>query len=145
MSYGNVYVAQIAMGASNGQAVKAIVEAEKYDGPSIVIAYASCIAHGINMSTMLQSQKKAVAAGHWILYRYNPDLVGQGKNPLQLDSKEPSVPYEEYAFEEVRFRTLKAAMPERADELAKMATEFNKRRYWQYKRLAELDFSEFLK
>jgi len=108
MSYGNVYVAQIAMGASNGQAVKAIVEAEKYDGPSIIIAYSSCIAHGINMATMLNSQKKAVAAGHWILYRYNPELVAQGKNPLQLDSKEPTIPYTDYAFDEVRFRTLKS-------------------------------------
>ena len=94
-----------------------MVEAEKYDGPSIIIAYSSCIAHGINMSTMLDSQKKAVNAGHWILYRYNPDLVAQGKNPLQLDSKEPSIPYVDYAFEEVRFRTLKSSMPERADML----------------------------
>jgi pyruvate-ferredoxin/flavodoxin oxidoreductase len=145
MSYGNVYVAQIAMGASNGQAVKAIVEAEKYDGPSIIIAYASCIAHGINMSTMLNSQKKAVNAGHWILYRYNPDLVAQGKNPLQLDSKEPTIPYADYAFEEVRFRTLKANMPERANKLAEMAAEFNNRRYWLYKQMASLDFSEFKK
>ncbi|MCP4608746.1 MAG: pyruvate:ferredoxin (flavodoxin) oxidoreductase, partial [Planctomycetes bacterium] len=129
-SYGNVYVAQIAMGASNGQAVKAIVEAEKYDGPSIVIAYAPCIAHGINMSTMLSSQKKAVNSGHWVLYRYNPDLVNQGKNPLQLDSKEPTVDYEEYAFGEVRFKALKNSMPDRADKLAKMAAKFNHRRYW---------------
>ncbi len=145
MSYGNVYVAQIAMGASNGQAVKAIAEAEKYDGPSIVIAYSSCIAHGINMSTMLASQKKAVAAGHWILYRYNPDLVAEGKNPLQLDSKEPSIPYADYAFEEVRFRTLMSSHPDRAKNLASMATEFNNRRYWMYKQMASLDFSDLAK
>ncbi len=145
MSYGNVYVAQIAMGASNGQTVKAIVEAEKYDGPSIVIAYSSCIAHGINMSTMLASQKKAVAAGHWILYRYNPDLVAEGKNPLKLDSKEPSIPYADYAFEEVRFRTLMSSHPDRAKDLANMATEFNNRRYWMYKQMASLDYSELAK
>ncbi|UCD94245.1 MAG: pyruvate:ferredoxin (flavodoxin) oxidoreductase, partial [Candidatus Zixiibacteriota bacterium] len=103
MPYGNVYIAQIALGASHNQAVKALVEAEKYDGPSIVICYAHCIAHGVDMAHGLNEQKKAVNSGHWILYRYNPELIKQGKNPLQLDSKAPSISYADYAYGEIRF------------------------------------------
>jgi pyruvate-ferredoxin/flavodoxin oxidoreductase len=145
MGYGNVYVAQIAMGASQSQTVKAMVEAERYDGPSIIIAYSSCIAHGIDMTHSLEEQKKAVNCGHWILYRYNPELVNQGKNPLQLDSKEPSMSYEEYADGEIRFRTLKSSMPERANELITKAQEQVYRKYKYYKQLASLDFSDFAK
>jgi len=145
MAYGSVYVAQVALGASQSQTVKAFVEAEKYNGPSIVIAYANCIAHGIDMTHGLDEHKKAVHCGHWILYRYNPDLIGQGKNPLQIDSKEPSIPYADYAFGETRFRTLKSSMPERAEKLIATAQELAARRYLYYKHLASMDYSQFLK
>ena len=142
MSYGNVYVAQVALGASHVQAVKAFTEAEAYNGPSIVIAYSHCIAHGVDMAHGLDEHKKAVNAGHWILYRYNPDLVKEGKNPLQLDSKPPTISYADYAYGEVRFRTLKASMPERAARLLKQAQADAYRRYNYYKMLSGLDFSE---
>lgn len=116
-TYGNVYVAQISIGANPAQAIKAIAEAEAYDGPSLIIAYAHCINHGINMALGLEQQKKAVACGHWTLYRYNPDLEAQGKNPLIIDSKEPTISFEEYALGENRYRLLKRVNPEKADEL----------------------------
>jgi len=142
MSYGNVYVAQVAVGANNGQTVRAILEAEQYNGPSIVIAYSHCIAHGIDMARGLDEHKNAVNSGHWILYRYNPELTKEGKNPLQLDSKAPSIPYSEYAYGEVRFRTLKASMPERAEQLIKFAQDEAYRRYNIYKQMAEMDYSK---
>jgi pyruvate-ferredoxin/flavodoxin oxidoreductase len=142
MPYGNVYIAQIAIGASHNQAVKALVEAEKYDGPSIVICYAHCIAHGIDMAHGLDEQKKAVASGHWILYRYNPELIKQGKNPLQLDSKAPSISYADYAFGEIRFRTLKTSMPERAERLIRAAQADAIKKYNFYKQLASIDYSK---
>ncbi len=116
-TYGNVYVAKISMGANPGQVAKAIAEAEAYDGPSLIIAYAHCINHGINMTKGLHQQKKAVACGHWPLYRYNPDLEAAGKNPLSIDSKEPTMTFEEYAMGENRYRMLKMMNPEHADEL----------------------------
>ncbi|HHS50995.1 MAG TPA: pyruvate:ferredoxin (flavodoxin) oxidoreductase [candidate division Zixibacteria bacterium] len=140
-SYGYVYVAQVAMGANPAQTVKAIAEAEAYDGPSIVICYSPCIAHGINMTKQLDNQKRAVESGHWLLYRYDPRRVEQGLNPLQLDSKAPSVPVADYMYGEVRYRTLKARHPERAAELAKLAQEDVNRRWNYYRQLAEMDFS----
>ncbi len=117
-TYGNVYVAQISLGANPTQALKAIAEAEAYDGPSLIIAYAHCINHGINMALGLEQQKKAVACGHWPLYRFNPDLEAQGKNPLIIDSKkEPTITFEEYALGENRYRTLKRVNPDQADDL----------------------------
>ncbi|NOR26872.1 MAG: pyruvate:ferredoxin (flavodoxin) oxidoreductase, partial [Desulforhopalus sp.] len=117
-TYGNVYVAQISLGANPAQAIKAIAEAEAYDGPSLIIAYAHCINHGINMALGLEQQKKAVACGHWPLYRFNPDLEAQGKNPLTIDSKsEPTISFEEYALGENRYRTLKRVNPANADAL----------------------------
>jgi pyruvate-ferredoxin/flavodoxin oxidoreductase len=145
MAYGSVYVAQIAIGASQNQTVKAIVEAERYNGPSIIIAYSHCIAHGIDMSHGLDEHKKAVDSGHWILYRFNPELIAQGKNPLQLDSKPPSISYADYAYGEVRFRTLKASMPERSDKLIRMAQEDAVRRYNLYKQMAAMDYSFMIK
>ena len=142
MPYGNVYVAQIAMGASHNQAVKAIVEAEQYDGPSIIIAFAHCIAHGVNMIQGLHEQKLAVDSGHWILYRFNPDLIKEGKNPLQLDSKAPSIDYADYAYNEVRFRTLKTSKPERAKMLLEEAQRDAYKRYNYYKQLAAIDYSK---
>ncbi len=96
MAYGNVYVARVAMGASDQQTLKAFLEAEAYDGPSLIIAYSHCIAHGIDMSKGLEQQKLAVQSGYWPLYRYNPALLDEGKNPFMLDSKEPSLPLERY-------------------------------------------------
>jgi pyruvate-ferredoxin/flavodoxin oxidoreductase len=141
MAYGNVYVAQVAIGASQNQTVKAFVEAERYKGPSIIIAYSHCIAHGVDMARGLEEHKRAVDSAHWILYRYNPDLAKEGKNPLQLDSKPPSIDYADYAYGEVRFRTLKASMPERADYLLKQAQKDAIRRYNFYKQLASIDYS----
>ncbi|UCD93361.1 MAG: pyruvate:ferredoxin (flavodoxin) oxidoreductase, partial [Candidatus Zixiibacteriota bacterium] len=142
MPYGNVYIAQIALGASHNQAVKALVEAEKYDGPSIVICYAHCIAHGVDMAHGLNEQKKAVDSGHWILYRYNPELIKQGKNPLQLDSKAPSISYADYAYGEIRFSSLKTSMPERAERLIRAAQADAIKRYNFYKALASIDYSK---
>ncbi len=116
-TYGNVYVAQISIGANPGQAIKALAEAEAYDGPSLVIAYSHCINHGINMALGLEQQKKAVACGHWPLYRFNPGLEEQGKNPMIIDSKEPKIKFEEYALGENRYRMLKLVNPENADKL----------------------------
>lgn len=140
-SYGYVYVAQIAMGSNPNQAVKALVEAENYDGPSLVICYCPCIAHGINMVKQLDEQKKAVDSGHWILYRYDPRRVEQGLNPLQLDSKAPSIPVEEYMYSENRYRVLKGIDPERAAFLAELAQQDVDRRWNHYHQLAEMDFS----
>lgn len=140
-SYGYVYVAQIAMGANPNQAVKALVEAESYDGPSIVISYSPCIAHGINMSKQLDEQKKAVDSGHWMLYRYDPRRLEQGLNPLQLDSKKPSMPVEEFMYGENRYRVLKDINPERAEFLAKLAQMDVDKRWNLYSQMADMDYS----
>ncbi|MGB5232873.1 MAG: pyruvate:ferredoxin (flavodoxin) oxidoreductase [Desulfoprunum sp.] len=116
-TYGNVYIGRISLGANPTQAIKAITEAEAYDGPSLIIAYAHCINHGINMAKGLEQQKKAVACGHWPLYRYNPTLDAEGKNPLTIDSKDPSITFEEYALGENRYRALKMVNPTEADAL----------------------------
>jgi pyruvate-ferredoxin/flavodoxin oxidoreductase len=116
-TYGNVYVAKVAMGANQSQVAKAFAEAEAYDGPSLIIAYAHCINHGLNLAKGIDQQKKAVACGHWPLYRYNPALETEGKNPLHIDSKAPSMPFAEYALNENRYRMLKMMNPAHADEL----------------------------
>ena len=116
-TFGTVYVARISLGANPQQAVKAIQEAEAYDGPSLIIAYAHCINHGINMAMGLEQQKKAVECGHWSLFRYNPALEAEGKNPMIIDSKEPTITFAEYALSENRYRMLKLANPEHAEEL----------------------------
>ncbi|OGG04724.1 MAG: pyruvate:ferredoxin (flavodoxin) oxidoreductase, partial [Candidatus Glassbacteria bacterium RIFCSPLOWO2_12_FULL_58_11] len=141
MSYGNVYVAAIAMGANMTQTVKALMEAESYDGPSLVIAYSHCIAHGINMTKGLDEQKKAVNCGHWINYRYDPRLAAEGKNPLKLDCKEPTITVEEYAYGEIRYRTLTQSAPERAAVLIKEADRMAKARFNYYKQLAAIDWA----
>jgi pyruvate-ferredoxin/flavodoxin oxidoreductase len=130
-TYGNIYVAQVAFGANPAQAVKAFAEAEAYNGPSLIIAYSTCIAQGIDMSKGVEEQKKAVACGHWPLYRYNPELEAQGKSPLMIDSKEPTISFEEYAYNENRYRALRAVNPELAAALMKQAEADVKRR-WQY-------------
>ena len=138
MTYGNIYVAKVAMGANPNQAVKAFVEAQSYDGPSLIIAYSHCIAHGINMSTGYEEQKKAVECGHWPLYRFDPRVAAQGKNPLQLDSKDPTGDFEEYAYSENRYRSLTKAKPELAKQLMAQAKEDVEKRFQLIKKLSEL-------
>jgi len=137
MSYGYVYVASIAMGANKNQTLKAILEAEKYQGPSLVIAYAPCINHGINMSKSQREEQKAVEAGYWPLYRYNPELALAGKNPFVLDSKEPTGDFRDFLMGEVRYASLKKLFPEQAEELYAQAEKEAKLRYETYKRLAQ--------
>jgi pyruvate-ferredoxin/flavodoxin oxidoreductase len=137
MSYGNVYVAQIAMGSKDTQTLKAIQEAEAYNGPSLIIAYSHCIAHGIAMEKGMIQQDMAVKSGHWLLYRYNPELAEQGKNPMTLDSREPNMPLDEYIYTETRYTMLKKADPERAEKLLKMGQSQIAKRWELYKHLAE--------
>lgn len=139
MSYGNVYVASVAMGANDTQTIKAFLEAEAHPGPSIIIAYSHCIAHGINMTHGMQHQKAAVDSGHWLMYRYNPSLAEEGKNPLILDSKEPKLPIKEYLYRENRYKMLTKTMPERAERLANTAGVQARKRYDQYYKLAHLE------
>ncbi|MBQ9630498.1 MAG: pyruvate:ferredoxin (flavodoxin) oxidoreductase, partial [Treponema sp.] len=140
MSYGYVYVAQIAMGANQAQTIKAIREAESYDGPSLIIAYSHCINHTINMADGLKLQKQAVECGLWPLYRYDPRLINEGKNPFQLDSKEPNYQLADYMYAQGRFKTLKTSNAERANLLIDKATAQAKRRWQEYKYLAERPF-----
>ncbi|MBX2992349.1 MAG: pyruvate:ferredoxin (flavodoxin) oxidoreductase [Bacteroidetes bacterium] len=123
MQYGNVYVAQIAMGYNDAQTVRAFMEAESYDGPSLIIAYSHCIAHGINMTKGMTNQKFAVECGHWPTYRFDPRLALDGKNPLKLDSKAPKIKFEEYAYMETRYKMLTKSHPHEAKELMKLAQE----------------------
>jgi pyruvate-ferredoxin/flavodoxin oxidoreductase len=123
MSYGSVYVAKIAMGASDMHTVKAFNEAEAYDGPSLIIAYSHCIAHGYDLSYGMEQQKAAVNSGYWPLFRYNPDLVEQNKNPFQLDSRPPSIGLKDYIYNETRYTMLAKSNPEQAQKLYKLAQE----------------------
>ena len=141
MRYGNVYVGQVSMGANDTQTVKTLMEAEAFRGPSIVIAYSPCIAHGIDMSKVSDHMKMAVQSGHWPLYRYNPDLIDQGKNPMNLDSKEPSMPLRDYLMSETRFSQLAKSHPEEAEAHFKLSQKEADAHYRQYKRLADMDFS----
>ena len=119
MTYGNVYVASVAMGARDEHTLRVFLEAEAYEGPSIIIAYSHCIAHGINMNTAMSHQKEVVESGRWLLYRYNPELKEQGKNPLILDSHAPKKGIADSVYQENRFRMLKASKPEDAKRLLK--------------------------
>ena len=138
-SYGYVYVAQIALGADKAQTLKAIKEAEAYNGPSLIIAYAPCVNHGIKvgMGKSVEEEKLAVEAGYWHLYRYNPDLKKEGKNPFILDSKEPQSSYREFLDGEVRYTSLSRKFPERAERLFKEAEEEAKERYENYRQMSE--------
>jgi pyruvate-ferredoxin/flavodoxin oxidoreductase len=138
MTYGNIYVAKVALAANPAQAVKAFTEAEAYPGSSLIIAYAQCINHGIDMTTGYVEQKKAVACGHWPLFRFDPRLKAEGKNPLQLDSKAPTVKFEDYAYGENRYRSLQQTKPEAAAELMKLATQDAAERVALMQQLAEL-------
>ncbi|MCB2153869.1 pyruvate:ferredoxin (flavodoxin) oxidoreductase [bacterium] len=141
MSYGNVYVARVAYGASDVQTVRAILEAEAYEGPSLILAYSHCIAHGINMRTATDLHKDAVNAGHWPLMRYNPDNVLQGQNPLKLESKAPKISYRDFADKQTRFKMLMNAAPEQADKLMKLAQEDARSRWELYEQMAGLTYS----
>ncbi|MFH1851276.1 MAG: pyruvate:ferredoxin (flavodoxin) oxidoreductase, partial [Candidatus Neomarinimicrobiota bacterium] len=136
MSYGNVYVAQIALGANDAQTVRAFMEAESYDGPAIIIAYSHCIAHGINLTYGLNQQKLAVDSGHWMLYRHDPRLAAEGKNPLRLDSKEPTIKLRDYIYNETRYKMLTKSMPERAESLLAQAEAAAVKRYEMYHKMA---------
>jgi len=141
MSYGNIYVAQIAMGANDAQAVKAFAEADSYPGASLIIAYSHCIAHGINMTNGFDQQKLAVQSGAWPLYRFDPRLAAEGKNPLQIDSKEPTVALEDYIYNETRFKMLTVADPETASRLL-VEGQANINASWKlYQHMAAMDYS----
>ena len=139
MSYGYVYVAQISMGADKNQTMKAIKEAEAYPGPSLIIAYAPCINHGLKagMGFSQLEAKRAVDSGYWSLYRYNPLLKDENKNPFMLDSKEPSLNFQEFLMGEVRYSSLKKQFPEIAQELFNKTEKDAKERLNQYKNLAK--------
>ncbi|HUU13202.1 MAG TPA: pyruvate:ferredoxin (flavodoxin) oxidoreductase, partial [Terriglobia bacterium] len=138
MAYGSVYVANVAFGAGDMQTVKAFLEAEAYDGPSIIIAYSHCIAHGYDLVHGLEQQKAAVQSGYWPLFRYNPELTKQGKNPLQLDSRAPTLPLEKYAYNETRYTMLAHSDPEAAKRLLQLAQEDVNGRWHTYASLAAM-------
>ncbi|MCT8978157.1 pyruvate:ferredoxin (flavodoxin) oxidoreductase [Clostridium sp. CX1] len=142
MTYGYVYVAQIAMGANMNHTMKAILEAEKYKGPSLIIAYAPCISHGIKsgMGTSQRQEKKAVESGYWHLYRYNPVLKEEGKNPFVLDSKEPTAPFREFINSEIRYSSLATVFPDIAEEMFTTAEKHAKDKYQTYRRLADMQY-----
>ncbi|MEK7707752.1 MAG: 4Fe-4S dicluster domain-containing protein, partial [Verrucomicrobiota bacterium] len=140
MTYGNIYVATVAMGAKDEQTLKAFVEAEAYDGPALIIAYSHCIAHGINMTTGMQNQKAAVQSGQWVLYRYNPDRLKDGLNPLQLDSGAPKMKVEQYLGMENRFKMLTKSKPEEARRLFAQSQKDADVRWRLYESLAARDF-----
>ncbi len=141
MQYGNVYVAQVAMGANDAQTVKAFLEAEAYPGVSIIIAYSHCIAHGIDMSKGLTQQKLAVESAYWPLFRYNPLLRAQGKNPFQLDSAAPKIAFKDYAYNETRYRVLSQTNPQAAADFMKQAQAQVAAHWAKYEQLAKAENS----
>jgi len=140
MAYGYIYVARVAMGANDQQTLRAFLEADAYNGPSLIIAYSHCIAHGIDMRKGLEQQKLAVNSGIWPLYRYNPALADEGKNPLTIDSKDPSVSVQEYAYNETRYRMLTQADEARAEMLMREANEDVVKRWNLYKQMAAMQY-----
>ena len=138
MTYGDVYVAQIAMGADYNQTLKAVLEAESYHGPSLIIAYAPCISHGVKagLGCSQHEEAKAVETGYWHLFRYNPELLKQGKNPFTLDSKAPTLDYEEFLAGETRYTVLEHMDPEKAKELFAQAQSDAREKYERLLRLA---------
>ncbi|HXJ95388.1 MAG TPA: pyruvate:ferredoxin (flavodoxin) oxidoreductase [Terriglobia bacterium] len=136
MAYGNVYVARVAMGGSDTQCIKAFREAEAYNGPSLIIAYSHCIAHGYDMVHGIDQQKNAVLCGYWPLFRFNPELATEGKNPMQLDSRAPSLPLEKYIYNETRYTMLAHSNPAAAKELLKLAEEDVRNRWHFYENWA---------
>jgi pyruvate-ferredoxin/flavodoxin oxidoreductase len=137
MSYGSVYVAKVAMGAGDMHTVKAFLEAEAYNGPSLIIAYSHCIAHGYDLAFGMEQQKAAVNSGHWPLFRYNPDLATEGKNPFQLDSKAPTIALKDYIYNETRYTMLAKSNPEHAKVLLQQAEGDVSTRWKLYEHLAQ--------
>jgi len=137
--YGNVYVAQIALGADNAQTVKALAEAESWPGPSLIIAYSTCIAHGIDMSTSMSHQAEAVKSGFWPLWRFDPRMAVEGQRPMQLDSREPTLPLREFQAKEARFAMLARSSPERYAELRGLAQTDAEERRRLYEQLAGVE------
>ncbi|MFH2104387.1 MAG: pyruvate:ferredoxin (flavodoxin) oxidoreductase [Chloroflexota bacterium] len=144
MAYGSVYVARVAMGANDQHTLKAFLEAESYDGPSLIISYSHCIAHGIDMAKGLDQQKLAVQSGLWPLYRYDPRLAADGKNPLVIDYKEPTISAEQYMYNETRFRMLVQSDENRAEKLLKQAREDAKNRWSFYSQMAAMHYGDQL-
>ncbi len=142
MSYGYAYVARIAMGANDRQTLQALREAEAYPGPSLIIAYSHCIAHGINMRLGLQQQELAVKSGVWPIYRYNPELGAQGENPLTIDAKEPTIPVEDYAYNETRYRMLLQSNEARAEQLMVNAKQDAASRWTLYQQMADMHYKK---
>jgi pyruvate-ferredoxin/flavodoxin oxidoreductase len=140
MAYGHVYVAQVAFGAKDNQTVRAFLEAESYPGPSLIIAYSHCIAHGFNLADGLDHQELVVDSGAWPLYRFDPRRAAAGENPLKLDSKAPSIPYTDFALKETRFRMLQQSNPERAKHLLAEAQRVARARYDLYRQMAEISY-----
>ena len=139
MTYGNVYIARVAVGANDAQTVRAFLEAEAYNGPSLIIAYSHCIGQGYDLIHGLEQQEAAVLSGHWPLIRYNPDLLKEGKNPLQLDSKPPSLPLEKYIYNETRYSMLVRSDPEAAKRLLELAQEDVMMRWRLYEHWAAME------
>ena len=144
IAYGNVYVAQVAMGANNEQAVIAFREAEAYDGPSLILAYSQCIAHGTDMRHGMKQAARAVASGHWPLLRFDPTMRSRGMNPFRLDSTRPRIPLEEYRDREVRFKVVEQTHPSEARHMLQQAQLALDERYKLYEDLAARDGSRFL-
>ena len=139
VAYGSVYVAQIAMGANPAQTLRAVQEAESYDGPSLLLAYSHCIAHGIDMSTAMTHQRDLVRSGFWPLYRYDPRDAHAGEHPFHLDSRKPSKPFKEVAMQEARFAMLARSKPERARELMELAQKDIDDTWHYYQQLAGVE------
>lgn len=142
MSYGNVYVAKVAMGANDAHTVRVFLEAEAYEGPSLIIAYSHCIAHGINMMTAMKNQKAAVDSGYWQLYRYNPEWAKEGKNPFRLESKGLKIPLKDYAYLETRYKMLTKSHPDLAIKLMEEAQQDVVKKYKYYEQLSSLSSEE---
>jgi pyruvate-ferredoxin/flavodoxin oxidoreductase len=140
MSYGYVYVAKIAMGASDQQTLRAFMEADAYDGPSMIIAYSHCIAHGFDLVKGLEQQKMAVQSGFWPLFRYNPQLAEEGKNPLIIDSKKPTISFADYAYNETRYRMLLQSDEKRAEALMAQAENDVTSRWELYQQMANMNY-----
>jgi pyruvate-ferredoxin/flavodoxin oxidoreductase len=139
VSYGNVYVAQIAMGANPAQTIRTFVEAESYRGPSLILAYSHCIAHGINMTTAMTHQKDAVQSGFWPLYRYDPRLARAGEHPFHLDSRKPKMTFEQFAMQEARFSMLARSDPEHAKQLFELAQSDIDDQWHYYEQMAGVE------
>jgi len=142
MDYGNVYVAHVAYAGKDTQTLSAFLEAEAHDGPSIIIAYSPCIAHGVDMSNNHRQQNLAVKSGHWPLFRFDPNKIKQGKNPMHLDSAEPSIPYRDFVMTETRFSMLWQSHPEDAEAFLKQAQQDVRNRYRYYQQLAALEWTD---